>query len=80
MENQRSNLYTLPLIRVLVFLIYKRRMRHSPRSPVNLTIKTLNQQHLLRRLPMQIPPFVRLVRPHRQRLASPIRIYQGHRH
>ena len=76
MENQRPNLYTLPHIRILIFLIHKRRMRHPPRPPVDLTIKTLDQQHLLRRLPMQIPPFVSLIRPHRQRLSPSIRIDQ----
>lgn len=80
MKNKRPDLNTLPCPLILTFLIHKRTMWNPSRPPIRLTIETLNHQHLLRRLFINIKPLMSLIRPHTIRLSFPIWIYQLHRH
>lgn len=74
MEHQRSNLNTLPRLLAYRLRIYKGGMRHPPRPPVKLRIKTLDQHDLLRRLAVDIIPSVLCVGTHSQRLAPSVGI------
>lgn len=76
MENQRAHLNALPAPLMRRTLINERRMRHPPRPPVKLAVETLDQKHLLRRLPAQIVPPVLCVRSDRVRLPSAIGVDQ----
>ena len=76
MKHKRSNLNTLPIIPINMTRVLKRSMRHPPRPTIKLTVKALDQCHLIRSLPiLEIPP-VLLVRPDSIRLALTIRIDQ----
>jgi hypothetical protein len=74
MEYQGSYLDTLPRRRIIPSRVNKRRVRHPPSPPIRLTIKTLDQEHLLRLQPALIVPSLTLVVPHIKRLASPVRV------
>jgi hypothetical protein len=78
-KHQRSDLNALPVRLIHRALIHKRRMRHPSRPPIDLGVKTLDQQHLARRLPVQEVPLVALVRLHRVRLAPSIWVDQSDR-
>ena len=78
MEDQRPNLDTFPRIFILILLIHKCTMRHSPRPTIDLTIETLDQGNLFWTLLMQIVPLMRLVWPHRACLSHTVRIDQLH--
>ena len=80
MKHQCPNLDTLPRLPLDCLRIHKRRMRHPPRPPIKLAIKTLDQHHLLGRLTVDIIPFMVLVRPDSQRLAPAVRIDEGDGH
>ena len=74
---QRPNLNTLPRLPLRRLGICKRGMRHPPRPPINLAIKTLDQHHLLGRLAIGVIPLVLLVRPDGQCLASAVWVDEG---
>lgn len=78
MENQRSNLDTLPRTLTLSLLVHERAMRHPPSPPIQLRIKTLDQHDLLRRLLPKIMPAMTRIRTNRKRLPNTIRIDQLH--
>ena len=80
MEHQSSNLNTLPTLLILRLRVHERRMRHPPRSPVELAIIALDQHHLLRCLTIQVIPFMLLIRSHSQRLTLAIRVDESDRH
>ena len=80
MKNQGPNLNTLPRHLSFPLLIHKRTMWHSPRPSVNLTIKTLDQQHLSWGLLVNVKPPMSLTWPDAVRLPFTIRIDQLHRH
>ncbi len=79
MENQRSNLDTLPRTLILSPFIHKRAMRHPPSPAIQLRIKALNQQNLPWRLLSEIEPAMAWVRTDRKRLPDTIRIDKLHR-
>ena len=74
MKHQSPNLNTLPPTLPLRLRIHKRRMRHPPRTPINLRIKTLNQRNQLRRLRIAIIPLNPRVRLNSIRLALAVRV------
>lgn len=78
MENQRSDLDTLPRALVLRLLVHKRAMRRPPCSPIQLGIEALNQQHLFRRLLPEIEPAMVSIRPNGKSLPNAVRIDQLH--
>lgn len=55
-------------------------MRHPSRPPIRLGVKTLDQSHQLRRLPIPEEPLDPWIRLDRVRLSLTIRIDQLHRH
>jgi hypothetical protein len=74
MENSRAHFNTLPASLVHRILIGERRMRHPPRPPINLVVKTLDQKHLRRRLSAQVKSLIISVRSDRVRLPSSVGI------
>lgn len=59
MKHQSPHLDTLAPLQVLSPINMERRMRDAPRSPIFLRIKTLDQQHLIRRKPRLVEPPIR---------------------
>ena len=78
MEDQRSDFDTLPSTLILRPLIHKRAMRRPPSPPIQFGVKTLDQQHLPRRLLSQIIPAMTRIWPDRKSLADTIRVNQLH--
>jgi hypothetical protein len=74
MKYQSSNLNTFPRCLSLISLVNESRVGNSPRPPINLRIETLEQQHLIRLLLIQIIPFVSRACSHRKVLSLSIRI------
>ena len=74
MKHKRSNLNTLPIIPINMTRILKRSMRYPPRPTIKLTIKALDQGHLIRPLPiLEVPPML-LIWPDSVRLALTVGI------
>lgn len=78
MENQSSDLNTLPRIFTLKLPIHKRAVRYSPSPPVKLRIKALDQHNLPRRLLPKVKPAMLRVRSNRKGLSNTVRINQLH--
>lgn len=58
MEHQSSDFNALPGIFIHRLWVHKCGVRNSPSATVELRIETLDQSHLLWRLPVQVVPFV----------------------
>ena len=78
MEDQGSNLDTFPRTLSLSPLIHKRTVRHPPSPPIQLRIKTLDQENLRRRLLPKIEPAMMQVRTDGKSFPDPIRVDQLH--
>lgn len=78
MENQSSDLDTLSRTLSLSLPIHKRAMRYPPSPPVELRIKTFDQQNLPRRLLPKVKPAMLRVRTNRKGLSNTVRINQLH--
>ena len=78
MENQRSDLDTLSRTLSLSLLIHKRAMRYPPSPPVELRIKTFDQQNLPRRLLPKVKPAMLRVGTNGKGLSNTVRINQLH--
>lgn len=75
MENQGPHLNTLPRRNLVTGVrVHKRTMRHGPRAPDRLAIKTLDQQRILGLQLRLVKPLVRRVIPHCVRLSLSSRV------